>query len=177
MGERVTGVRVTPISGSFVVRVDGVCGRRVCAGGGAIGSADSSGGGGGGGGGSDGDGDGRRLVAGSVDAADVGAVESTDVVSSSALTGARTINTTAETTSAAAAVPAATQAISACLRRYHGGGAGSKYQVLESNASKAPLRTGGAAPLSSGASGSSSAPSPKSVSAVCAGASGRSPIR
>jgi hypothetical protein len=129
MGERVTGVRVTPISGGFVLRGGGRCGRTVCAGAGSTGSAEVGGGGGGT----------ALLVARSVDTAVV--VEGTAVVvviGSSATPGLRTINNTAETTSAAAAAPAAIQTINTCLRRYQGAGAGSKYQVSASKASNVP---------------------------------------
>ena len=97
----------------------------------------AAGGGGGGGAGS------RLLVASSVDTAVVGAVSVTDVVASSTPPGLNT-SRTAATTRAAAAVAAAINAISACFPRYHGAGAGSKYQVSESNASNAPSGTGSA---------------------------------
>jgi hypothetical protein len=128
MGERVTGVRVTPISGGFVLR-GGRCGWTVCAGVGSTGVADVSGGRGGT----------ALLVARSVDTAVV--VEGTAgvvVVVSSAVPGLRTINKTAETTSAAAAAPTAIHTVNTCLRRYQGAGAGSKYQVSASKASKVP---------------------------------------
>lgn len=50
--------------------------------------------------------------------------------------GFRTISRTSETTIAAAAIPAATIAAAARRVRYHGTGAGLKFQVLESKASK-----------------------------------------
>ena len=137
MGGRVTGVRVTPISGCLVDRGDGLRGRIVSAGSGPGGAADGGGGGGGGG-------DGRLLVASSVDTAVVGAVSVTDVVASSTSAGLRNTSRTAATTRAAAAVNAAIDAIRACFPRYHGAGGGSKYQEFESNASNAPSGTGSA---------------------------------
>ena len=150
MGERVTGVRVTPISGCLGDRVDGLRGRYVSAGPGSTGAggggaADGGGGGGGGGGGDGGDGaGGRLLVASSVDTAVVGAVSVTDVVASCTLPGLRNTSRTAATTRAAAAAAAAINAIRACFPRYHGAGAGSKYQLFESNALNAPSGTGSA---------------------------------
>jgi len=127
IGDRVTGVRVTPISGSLVVL--GARGRFVCTGGGATGAADVSGGGGGGGGGASG------LVARSLEATVVGAAGVMGVESSTAVLGPRITRRTADTTSAAAAAPAAMSAVIAGLVRYHGGGAGAKYQESGSNAS------------------------------------------
>ena len=141
MGDRVTGVRVTPISGCLVDRGDGLRGRSVSAGSGPGGAADGGGGGGAGGGGGGGAG-GRLLVASSVDTAVVGAVSVTDVVASSTLPGLRNTSRTAATTRAAAAAAAAINAIRACFPRYHGAGAGSKYQLFESNALNAPSGTG-----------------------------------
>lgn len=129
MGDRVTGVRVTPISGGRVLRGGGFCGRTVCAGPGSMGSADVSGGGGGGT---------SLLVVRSVDTAVVVDGASVGVVVSTSGAGLRTINRTADTTSAAAAVPAAIHTASTCLPRYQGAGAGSKYQVSASKASNAP---------------------------------------
>ena len=123
MGERVTGVRVTPISGCLGDRVDGLRGRYVSAGPESTGAADVAGGGGAGGGGGGGAG-GRLLVASSVDTAVVGAVSVTDVVASSTLPGLRNTSRTAATTRAAAAAAAAINAIRACFPRYHGAGAG-----------------------------------------------------
>ena len=168
MGERVTGVRVTPISGGRVDRGGGPCGRAVSAGRGAMGCAEVSAGGGGGGGGA-----GGRLVPGSVDDAVVaGAVGSADVGVSSVVPGLRRMRRTAATTSAAAAAVAASHTVNAFLRRYHGGGSGSKYQVSASNASNAPLRAG--SPNSSGGAGSGCAPPSDTSSSP--GASARSPI-
>ncbi len=103
MGERVTGVRVTPISGALVDRGAGFGGRIVSAGRGSMGSADLSVGAGG---------DDSLLVVGSVDTAVV-VVDSTGVVVSSVPPGLPTINSTAEITSAAAAAPTAIMTASA----------------------------------------------------------------
>ena len=169
MGDRVTGVRVTPISGLLADRGAGLRGRYVSAGPGSTGGADVAGGGGGGGGAG-----GRLLVASSVDTgvvgAVVGAVSVTDVVASSTPPGLNT-SRTAATTRAAAAVAAAINAISACFPRYHGAGAGSKYQVSESNASNAPSRTGSAA-----VTGSASVQNPQQARPNCPGRGVRRPV-
>src|SRR5687767_8192627 len=107
MGDRVTGVRVTPISGGRVLRGRGFCGRTVCAGGGSMGSADVAGGGGGT----------SLLAVRSVDTAVVVDGASVGAVVSTSGPGLRTINRTAETTSAAAAAPAAIHTASTCLPR------------------------------------------------------------
>ena len=128
MGDRVTGVRVTPISGGLVLRGGGFR-RTVSAGPGSMRSADVSGGGGGGA---------ALVVARSVVTAVV-VDGSTGVVVSSSEPGLRTNNSTAATTSAAAAAPTAIHPVNACLRRYQGAGAGSKYQVSASKASNVPV--------------------------------------
>ena len=69
-------------------------------------------------------------------AALVGAVGVTDVVESSVLPGARNTSSTPDTTIATIAAAAAISAVMACLVRYQGVGAGVKYQVFVSNASK-----------------------------------------
>lgn len=75
--------------------------------------------------------------------------------------GLRTINSTSDTTIAAAASAAAQSATAALRVRYHGTGAGLKFQVVASNASKASA-AGWAVPsgpgaVSPGVSGAASA--------------------
>lgn len=94
-----------------------------------MGPADVSGAGGGGT---------TLLVVRSVDTAVVVDGASVGVVVSTSGPGLRTINRTAETTSAAAAAPTAIHTANVCLRRYQGSGAGSKYQVSASKASNVP---------------------------------------
>jgi hypothetical protein len=149
MGERVTGVRVTPISGALVARGAGLCGRIVCAVRGSTGAAEVMVGGAGGGAA-------RLLVVGAVADSVVAVVGdgSTGVAGSSAPPGLPMINRTAQMTSAAAAAATTINTVSDCLRRYQGGGSGSKYQVSASNASNAPLsRPDGVGGASSGVRG------------------------
>jgi hypothetical protein len=151
MGDRVTGVRVTPISGSFEVR--GGAGARVrivAAGPGSSGGADVSAGGGGGGAGA------RLLVTNSadVDVVAVGAVVSAVGSSAGVPPGGRNTSSTADMTRATDAATAATRTVSARVLRYQGGGAGSKYQVSALNASN-PLWVGSTSVVSTSAHTSS----------------------
>jgi hypothetical protein len=88
-------------------------------------------------------GSGAALVVAGAGWALVGAVGVTDDVTSSTVpAGPRNTSSTPDTTIAATAADAAMIAVSACLVRYHGVGAGVKLQVPTLNASKWPFSSG-----------------------------------
>jgi hypothetical protein len=144
IGDLVTGVRVTPISGCLV-GLGATLGLVYSGARSTVGATVSGGGGGaadGGGGGGGGDSVGDTAVAGAPAGAVAGAVAVGDAVCvagagrAGVLPGPRKTSSTPETTIAITAAAAATSAVAAAVDRYHGIGAGTKFHVLALNASK-----------------------------------------
>jgi hypothetical protein len=141
IGDLVTGVRVTPISGCFV-GLGATLGLVYSGARSTVDAAVSGGGGGAAGGGGGGDSVGDPTVAGGPAGAPAGAVGVGDAVCvagagrAGVLPGPRKTSSTLETTIAITAAAAATSAVAAAVDRYHGVGAGTKFHVLALNASK-----------------------------------------